>query len=262
VRSARRRSPFVDLRSAEILTPEMPRLFLGRFDESALRQELDQAGVLDGLRERGYPELSLHTEYLAGEHRRRIDAASGAASSLVELRLAEGTTLAPEPVFRACGVDVLSFLSIHWLSLQDPARGFTPDRPRLPGQRHPGLGLVRPLIRRLLHWGTEWGKDGLLNLPEYYHNAVFYSAIFKFVDPVRQGRFEALQRDLKLVHVAQASSAVEQGRVVEEPWGAPLQWEPGEMITPLLEPVRLCLESREYLSAVARARDGVRFRLR
>ena len=73
MRSARRRSPFVDLRSAEILTPEMPRLFLGRFDESALRQELDQAGVLDGLRERGYPELSLHTEYLAGEHRLRIE---------------------------------------------------------------------------------------------------------------------------------------------------------------------------------------------
>jgi len=262
VKTTRRRSPFVDLRSAEILTPAVPRLFLGRFDEAALRQELEAASVLGGLRGRGYPEVSLHTDYQAGEHRLRIDAASAGTASLVELRLAEGTTLGSEPAFRECGVDVLSFLSIHWLWLQDPSRGFTPDRPRLPGQRHPGLGLVRPLIRRVLDWASEWGKDGLLNLPEYYHNAVFYSAIFQFIDPVRQGRFEALQRDLELVHVAEASAAVEQGRVVEEPWGARLQWEPGEMITPLSGPARRCLESREYQTAVARARDGVRFRLR
>lgn len=43
-------------------------------------------------------------------------------------------------------------------------------------------------------WAASWHKDGLLNLPEYYHNAVFYSAIFRFIAPVRQGRFEALQR--------------------------------------------------------------------
>jgi hypothetical protein len=250
------------LRSAEIVTPAVPRLFLGRFDEAALLHELEQGAILDGLRERGYPDVSLHTEYHAGEHRLRIDAGSGAADSLVELRLAEGTTLASEPALRQCGLEVLSFLSIHWLSLQDPSRDFTPERPRLPGQRHPGLGLVRPLITRVLHWATQWGKDGLLTLPEYYHNAVIYSAIFKFIDPVRQGRFEALQRDLRLIHVAQASAAVEQRRVVEEPWGAPLQWEPGEMITPLSEPVRRCLDSGEYQTAVLRAREGARFRLR
>ncbi len=241
--------------------PEAPRLFLGRFDEAALRAELAEAGMLRGLAERGYDDVAIQTEYQGGEHRLRVDSASG-GPSLVDLRLAEGTTLADEPLLRRHGLDVISFLSIHWMSLQDPARDFTMERPRLPGQSHPGLGLGRPLIERVLRWATQWGKDGLLNLPEYYHNAFFYSKAFSFIAPVRQGRFEALRRDLALVHVAQASSAVEQGRVIEEPWGAPLHWEPGEMIVPVSDSVRGYLESAEYRTAVARAKDGARFRLR
>jgi hypothetical protein len=50
--------------------------------------------------------------------------------------------------------------------------------------------------------------------------------------------------------------------VIEEPWGAPLKWEPGEMIAPLAQTLRRCLESREYETAVERARDAARFRLR
>jgi hypothetical protein len=262
VRQPRRKSRFVDLRSAEVIPPPVPRLFLGRLDEAALREELEQAGILAALVERGYPELSVHTEYQAGEHCLRVDAEGGGVSSLLELRLVEGATEGAEPTLRLCGVGGFSFLSIHWLSLQDPAHDFAAERPKLPGQRHPGLGLLQPLLDRLREWTRHWDLDALLFLPEYYHNAVFCAASFKFVDPVRQGRFLALQRDLKLVHVAQASAAVEQRRVIEEPWGAPLQWEPGEMVSPLREPLVRCLASREYETAVERARDAARFRLR
>ncbi len=256
-----RRRPFVDLQHAEILAAEVPRLFLSRFDATALRRELQEAGLLSALAERGYPEIEIETEYAGGEHRLRIDAVSG-GPSLLDLRLAEGTTLADEPLLRQHGIDVMSFLSIHWLSLQDPNGRFREDRPQLPGQRYPGLGLAKPVILRLLKWARQWGKDGLLNLPEYYHNAVFYAPIFKFLAAERQGRFEALRRDLKLLHIAQASAAVAQGRVIEEPWGAPLVWEPGEMISALTDATRGFLESPPYLTAVARARDAARFRLR
>lgn len=260
--TAPRRRPFVDLRTAEIVTAAVPRLFLGRFDEAALLQELEQAGLLAGLRERGHADVAISTEYVAGEHRMSVDDASGAAASLVDVRLSEAGTQAAEPVLRSCGVPLLSFLQIHWLQLQDPSRPFSDERPRLPGQRHPGLGLLRPLLERLMQWGAHAGKQALLTLPEYYHNAVFYSARFKFLDPVRQGRFEALRRDTKLMQLSQASAVISQRRIVEEPWGAPLQWEPAEMIAPLDEPLRRCLESPEYVTAAARARDATRFRLR
>lgn len=256
-----RRRPFVDLQHAEILAAEVPRLFLSRFDAATLRRELEEAGLLGALADRGYPEIEIDTEYAGGEHRLRIDAASG-GPSLLDLRLAEGTTLAHEPLLRRHGIDVMSFLSIHWLSLQDPNGRFKEDRPQLPGQHYPGLGLGKPVILRLLKWAEQWGKDGLLNLPEYYHNAVFYAPIFRFLSADRQGRFEALRRDLKLQHVAQASAAIAQGRVIEEPWGAPLVWEPGEMIAPLTDATRGFLDSAAYQTAVGRARDAARFRLR
>ena len=256
-----RRRPFVDLQHAEIQQAVVPRLFLSRFDAAALRVELSEAGVIGGLAGSGYAEIEIETEYAGGEHRLRIDAVGG-GPSLLDLRLAEGATLADEPLLRRHGLDVMSFLSIHWLSLQHPNGEYREDRPQLPGQRYPGLGLAKPVIRRLLKWAESWGKDGLLNLPEYYHNAVFYAPIFKFLSAERQGRFEALRRDAKLLHVAQASAAVAQGRVIEEPWGAPLVWEPGEMIAPLTDATRGYLESPAYVTAVARARDAARFRLR
>jgi hypothetical protein len=255
----RRRRPFVDLHAAEIEIRHDGSRFL-RFDREGLRHELEQAGVLAGLRARGYGELELRIEYEAGEHRLRIEPA-GSGVSLVDLRLGEAATVAEEPLLQARGLSVLSFLSIHWLSLQDPRGRFTPDRPQLPGQIHPGLGLSRPLVERVRSWALAWGKDGLLNVPEYFHNAAFYSPEFRFLSPGRQGRFEALSRDLARLHIARASAAVEAGEVVEEPPGAPLRWQPGEMVAPLSEPLRACLASDAYAAAVAAARKSVRYRL-
>jgi hypothetical protein len=158
-------------------------------------------------------------------------------------------------------VDVLSFLVVRWVSLQDPLGRFAPDKPRLPGQRYPGLGLGRVVFERLLAWATAWGKDGLLNLPEYFHNAVFYSAMFRFLAPARQGRFEALRRDLAGLHVAEASAAVEAGRVREQPGNRSLRWEPGEMAAPIAAGLRDYLDSEEYAKAVAAASAAVSYRL-
>ena len=47
------------------MPPAVPRLFLGRLDEASLRTELEQAGILSALRERGFAELNLFTEYQA-----------------------------------------------------------------------------------------------------------------------------------------------------------------------------------------------------
>jgi hypothetical protein len=258
VKSRRRRS-FVELRSSELEIRHDGSQFL-RFDRDGLRRELDDAGIPAGLRARGYAELDLRIEYEAGEHRLRIEPA-GSGVSLVDLRLAEAATVVEEPLLQARGLSVLSFLSIHWLSLQDPHGRFTPEKPQLPGQIHPGLGLARPLVERLRCWALAWGKDGLLNVPEYFHNAVFYSPEFRFLSPQRQGRFEALSRDLAHLHVARASSAVEAGAVVEDPAGAPYRWQPGDMVAPLSEPLRACLDSEEHAAAVTRARESVGYRL-
>ncbi len=257
------RRAFFDLTPLDLAGDE-PRehpIFLKRFDAAALRRELDEAGLFAGLAERGYREVELRTEYVGGEHRLQA-LAKHEREVLIDLRLAEESRLTQALVPRPRDLDVLSVLAVHWLEMQDPRADFTADRPQLPGQRHPGLRLTRPLILRIHAWAEAWGKDAVLNVPEYFHNAVFYSAAYQFVSPARQGRFLALRRDLASLTVAAASQLVDQGHVIEEPEGRRLRWESGEMIAPLTEPVRGYLESREWKGAAKAASEAARFRLR
>jgi hypothetical protein len=150
---------------------------------------------------------------------------------------------------------------MNWLTLQDPDRPFPADRPRLPGQDHPGLGLVRAVYERLLAWAEDWGKDGLLNFPEYFHNAVIYAPAFRFISPGREGRFRALRRDLAPLAMADASWAVEEGRVREEPEGTVVSWEPAEMVAAISHDVRRYLESADYERTAAEVAERTRFRV-
>jgi hypothetical protein len=257
-----RRRAFIDLTPLDLAaeSPGEAPVFLNRFDTAALRRELTEAGVLEGLAARGYGDVDLRIQVEEGEHR-LVVVPRGGRTTLIDLRLAEATLLlrALEPAATDAGV--LSVLSIHWLSMQDPRGSFTPERPRLPGQRYPGLGLTRELIQRIHQWAAAWGKDALVNFPEYFHNAIFYSAAYRFASPVREGRFQALRRDLASLSVAVASRAVDAGRVVDAGTGRAFAWETGEMLSPLTERAHDCVESERYTSAVQEAREQVRFRL-
>jgi hypothetical protein len=257
-----KRPIFLDLRLAELeaATPGLPGLFLGRLDAAMLRRELEEAGILSGLAERGYASVRIRTSLESGEHRLRL-LPLGSSTPLLDLRMTESSTFLKDPRMSRLGLEVLSFLAMSWLTLQDPRRGFTADRPALPGQEHPGLGISRRVYARLLLWAEDWGKDGLLNFPEYYHNASIYSRAFRFLSPVRQGRFEALQRALANLPLATASRLVHEGGVRDEAAGAPLVWQPAEMVAATSTDVRLYLDSPDYQAAAAAAAAAARFRV-
>jgi hypothetical protein len=233
-------------------------LFLGRFDEAALHEELDRAGILRGLAARGYHEVVLRTRVEGGEHRLGMRPRRG-RTSLVDLRLQENTLVVTEEVLRRGGLEVLSVLSNTWLSLQDPRARFTPERPRLPGQRWPGLGLSRCFYELLARWARDWGKDAVLATPEYFHNAVFYSPAFRFLSPREQGSFEALRRDLSSQSLAAASAAVAEGRVRDLAAGRSLAWRPGFMAAPASETLARALAGDHYARAAREAYAGSRF---
>jgi hypothetical protein len=271
-RRPRGRSSFLrELR--EVVLPAAPRseegLFLDRLTPAALERELEAAGIYDQLAARGYGGLAVEVTQAEREHRLRLLAAD-TESPLIDLRMSEMTCVPKEPALRARGVDVLYLLAVHWLSLQDPRAEFSPGRPALPGQAHPGLGIGRRLLSRLLAWAHEWGKDALVNYPAHYHNAVFYSRLFRFLSPRREGRMEALRRDLEGLSVTEASWAIERGGVVEEaptgtagdrPGGKVLRWQASEMAAPITRLLKTYMKSEEYESAVAAARDAVRYRV-
>jgi hypothetical protein len=144
------------------------------------------------------------------------DATTDKESPLIELelekrRLGDGT-----------------FLFVNWLSLRNPRAHFSNLRPQLPGQEVPGLGLAREMTQILTLMSKRLLLEGVAFRPSWFHMAWAARHDARFVDPRRQGRFEALVRDAKQVSLLDATRAIADGKVLLN--GEPYRWEPEEMV--------------------------------
>lgn len=116
----------------------------------------------------------------------------------------------------------------------------------------PGLGLAREAGEVLALMAARLGLAGVAMRPAWYHVTYAMRRRFRFVDPLRQGRFEAMVRDLAALPLLEVTLAVAEGRVRMN--GAPYAWEADE-IASWLEP------REEDLAAVQSERERVTFSL-
>jgi hypothetical protein len=152
-------------------------------------------------------------------------------------------------------------LRVEWLRLQNPRAQFPVGRAVLPGQEHPGLGMLRDVVALLLLACERLHLDGVLYVPARYHIAAQARAAARFLDPAIEGRFRAVQSTLAGLSLAAASQAVEEGRLVDVASGTPYEWQPAPLIIPLTTALRARLESAEYEQAMATAERAARFQL-
>jgi len=240
------------------LNPEN-RLF-GRFRPEEVRERARDAGILAGLSLRGYRDPVL-TLSCADPEEQRVCLYAGRKSRerlLMEVRAQIRAFRPGKPIGSFPEGTVLRMLLIHWLTLSDPDRPFSIDRPRLPGQERPGLGLLSECLSFLRRIGKEFLLDGILDVPDHFHTALIYSRSFRFLDPQAEGRFQAMARDLKGIPLALASEAVGEGCLIDTGTGLPVPWEPAEQVMPLCEPLRRHFRSAAFL----RVRDEVATALR
>ena len=92
----------------------------------------------------------------------------------------------------------------------------------------PGLGLSREITALLLRVAARLHLEGLAFRPASYHLAYAGRETMRFVDPARQGQFEALVEGLRALPLPAATQAVVDGRVRLN--GVPYQWQTEEMV--------------------------------
>lgn len=235
---------------------------LSRYGEDWLWQAFEDEGIPASLAERGFSDLRLRveTEGLALPHVRLYGARGGGPVLLLDACLGEASVRAP--FFAQRGQELgrtAEFAVVHWVREQDPTTGFSLDRPRLPLQDHPGLGLLRRAFRIVVRMALDLGKDGVLSVPKFFHDAVIFwrSRLFLFLDPEEQGRFVALMRDLRPLPLGEASLALLDGRVRDDQ-GQPTTWNPGYLACPLSPDLIEYFHCDPYASAVEAA-SQVRF---
>lgn len=204
----------IDLEEELGIAQRPPQLLFGFYSLHGLDYALHRYGLMDELQRLGYGPLRVRLGHDGvGETVRIVDEPSGEV--LVEVVLEKK---------RSAGAEMLY---VHWLTLRNPRARFSELRPQLPGQDVPGLGLGREMTELFARMAARLGLEGVATRPSSYHTAYACRHGWRFVDPQRQGRFEALERDLAGLALLDATRAIAEGRVRMD--GEPYQWEADEM---------------------------------
>lgn len=232
--------------------PRPPRRFLGFYSRQGLELAVERSGFLDRIRNLGFerPTLELDLDNPAGDTV-RLFGDPWRREILLELRVRIDRRALP----------AMALLRIEWLLLQNPRGQFTVERPRLPGQEHPGLGVLYDLMGLLVLVCDRLQLDGLLFVPSHYHVAAQGRKTMRFLEPAAEGLYRALQKALASLPLAAAAKAVEAGRVVDAATGEPFAWSPVPMVFPVSERLRALVQGEEYERQVAAAAEGHELRL-
>ncbi len=217
------------------ILPGIPRQtrFLGYFSKVGVELLLERFGIFQQLRARGFrtPTVQLELDHPLGQTM-RIWGDAGRRELLVEVRLSRSTRLLPDR----------EVLVVEWLLLQNPRDAFGPGREPLPGQVHPGLGMLRELFGWLVVVAETLGLDGLFFRPSHYHIAVQSHRFASFVDSSHEALFRALTELLGGYDLAYASRLVASGKVVRSDTGEVVVWDAFPMVLPVSERLKAWLE--------------------
>jgi acetoin utilization deacetylase AcuC-like enzyme len=213
---------------------------LGTFSRHAIEVSLEEVGILDLVRARGYPNPSVEIAFGGGTGELiRLYGDADRTLLLMELRVSRNRRLVP-------GMEVLY---VEWLLLQDPRRDFTAVEPRLPGQTHPGLGLLREVVAWIVLLCERLELDGLASAPSQYYMAVLGRHHLRFLDADGQARFAALHGLLAGRPLPEAEGLLAAGRVVNADTGEVVRWEPAVTVLPISGRLRTLLRSRGVAAA-------------
>lgn len=227
-------------------------LFLDHYSHHAVELALEWTGIFDRLRQMGFahPTVDLDLENLAGDTL-RIYADSQLEELLVELRLTRDR-------HSVAGLEVLN---IEWLLLQNPRAVFTRDQPQLPGQKHPGLGMVRDIISLLILISDRLQLDGILFVPSQYHLAVQARRVLRFLYPTDEGWFRALYSALDSVPIDEAADLIANSQVLDANTNRPVSWRPMQMVFPISDQLHDRVEGTDYEAEAVAAASLAEFRI-
>ncbi len=234
-------------------TPKANRI-LGYYSVHGVELAFERYGFLEALRRRGFHDIRFQVDPSNPDRQRMSVYGSVDLKEyhlLVELLVSRRSVPLPASMKRD---EPLDMLSIEWLMLQDPTRSFSESRPRLPGQKHPGLGMVRELMEMLYQACLRLGLDGIIMHPSRFHIAAVAAKQGVFLDPAIEGRFRALAEILDTRDLSGVSSLIDQNMIVRSD-GRVFEWQAEDFMAPVSTRLRDYVTSSSYRQARESAQD-------
>ena len=225
---------------------------LEHYSRHGLELLLERLGFFKQLRDRGFSHPVLDVAFghaVGGDHTIRVFGDAERRELVMELRLSRNRRVVP-------GMDVLY---VEWLLLQNPRAAFAGRLVPLPGQEHPGLGMLGEVAAWLIVMCETLGLDGMVFEPANYYTAALGQHRLRFLEPEEQARFEALHDAVAGMSLADAERTIGEGGVIDKATGEPVRWRPAPMVVPVSGRLQVLVTGPSYERALAVARGGVRF---
>jgi len=225
--------------------------FLKTYQPEDLYEIMKKVGMVDHLEKIGYNDLKVtvnvddsYVNYMKVYHKKLSP-----DNLLIDLRLSENRFV-PDKKFLPDNKNAISYdmIVIEWLSAHNPLGKFTPDKPQLPGQKSPGLGIMNYCFDMMYRVAEDISRDGFLDIPDHVHGAIMYSKRFRFYDPAHDGVLKAMMRDLKKYSLSDISWGVITETIIEKYKDEPHVYDPSEQIFYVSEKMRRYFHSGYYKS--------------
>jgi len=239
-------------------------LFLKYYSHAGLTRIFEEYGIFALIRQKGFADLKI-TLNLDDPYRQRLRVCFAGMEddrhTLIELILREGILEAPHLKDAPGRGHFYPVLMVEWLCMQNPTAAFTPERPPLPGQQHPGLGISREILQLISLIGMRIGKDGIAIHPQYFHAALLYHRFFKCYNPVREGQLAALMRDTEEFNLDDVSWAIDLGCLRGKLLRQKASWEVDYQVNPLTALLQQHFHSENYRKLFWESLAGHRYRI-
>jgi hypothetical protein len=222
--------------------------FLGYYSYEGINLALKKYGVFSLLKKLGFDNIVVKTD-TSDVYKHKLSIyyeIRDANHLLIEVVLRKEYVTIDLPFENDYQNKRFEALTIDWMCMQNPLMNFDDKRKKLPGQKFPGLGFSDVAVELLLNMNWRLNLAGLINTPEHYHNAKFYSKIFTYLNPYTQSKFLAFCRDMDKFPVEMVTWAVEWGCVLDKESDEPFKWFVDKQIVPMDFRLKKLFRSRDY----------------
>ncbi len=232
-------------------------LFLNKYTLKEMFLFIEKLGLVKKANKLGFKELKIDLESsdVALQRLTIYDKFKNKDHLIVDL-LIKIENFAPTDEMKSFfGEQRLKFLTIEWLTLQNPKANFTEKRKKLPGQKHPGLGIKRELYLLFRTLARDLDVDGIQAKPQFFHNAMMYRERFKFLHPEKEGEFRAVyEKFIEELGFVNLAWAVYENCIRYGLFSKTYMWKCDSQIFPIKRRILEYFESANYKKKVNEAK--------
>jgi len=237
---------------AELTDKSGTGLFLGKYPLNAVIAVFEKRNFFKEAQKRKlWPlEFDLDSKEFPPVQRFRIYYRSKKPKNIVvDMKIKESRTRIKNEIGFERPLPEFNFLTLEWLTLQNPLQEFSKKKTPLPGQKYPGLSLGKKVVDLFIYLARLNRNDGILAFPSYFHNALLFSRYFHFVNPEKKAEVMAIRKTFSKISFKELAWIVHldclrvNGKNI-------YKWRAAELVYPMNKQLEKYFNSRQYKDRV------------